>query len=114
MDQDEESKKRAGDSAVALTKTGIGIGATALFGPIGGIAAAALAQLAGHAVGLLKEKRAKRIDKLHEELLNGVAEENVPRLLASLRADEEASAHYASILEMVYQDDEEEKVPLYA
>jgi hypothetical protein len=38
----------------------------------------------------------------------------VARLLARLTSDEEAAEHYASILEKVYQDDEAEKVELYA
>ena len=109
-----ESEKRAASSAKALAKFGTVTAAGALLGPAGAAAATLALLLPEHAIGWLKEKRARRITTLHEELLNGVPEEEVPRLVAKLTSEHDVAEHYASILEKVYQDDEAEKVALYA
>ncbi len=108
-DHEKESKNRAASSTTALAKFGAVAAAGAIFGPPGAVLATVAVLLPGHAIGLLKEKRARRISRFHEDLLNGVPEEEVPRLVAKLASDD-----YASILEKVYQDDEGEKVELYA
>ena len=113
-DAKKESKKRAADSAKALAKYGAVTVAGAVLGPAGAAAATLALLLPKHAAGLLKEKWAHRNRAFHEELLSGVSEEDVPRLVSKLTSDDEVAEHYASILEQVYQDDETEKVVLYA
>jgi hypothetical protein len=113
-DARKESRKRAATSAKALAKVGAVTAAGAVLGPAGAMASTLAFLLPDHAIGWLREKRARRIATFVEELLNGVPEEEVRRLAAKLTSDDDVAEHYASILEKVYQDDEAEKVPLYA
>jgi hypothetical protein len=110
----EDSLKRTSASASGLAKIGITALAGAVFGPAGTVVLNLATLLPKHALGLLKEKRQRRIEQLHDDLLEGVPQEEVQRLVDRLAADPDTMAHYAAILEQVYEDDEDEKVGLYA
>jgi hypothetical protein len=113
-ERNKESTKRAAAGAGAVAKIGATAVATTVFGPVGGVATALGAQLLEHAKGLYTERRAIRIEQFHRLLLEGVPEKDRVDVMDRLIADDDAFGHYASLLEKVAQDDEAEKVPLYA
>lgn len=110
----DESARRSTESAKEIVGSAADLAAGVVLGPLGGVAVAAGRRLTVHALAVIRRRRDRRVDELHEHLLDGLGEEETATLEARLKSDEAATSEYASLLLRAVQDEEDGKTRVYA
>ncbi len=76
--------------------------------------AAGIARLVERARGIVADRRERRMEQFHVELLAGMPKEEARAIIETIETDEAAATEYAALLEKVWRDDDEAKTGLYA